>query len=40
MTASVDLVRVLVIVATVAASAAPIVLAVLFARDAARGRIW
>ncbi len=40
MTASVDLLRILVTIATVGATAAPLLLAVLFVRDALRGKIW
>ena len=40
MTAPVDLLEVMVLVATVVASASPVILAVLFVRDALRGRLW
>ena len=40
MIASVDFLRVLVTLASVVATAAPIVLLVLFARDARGGRLW
>lgn len=39
-TASVEVLRVLVLGATVATSLAPILLLGLFVRDAARGRLW